>query len=116
MIVLHVIQTLDVGLPYGSWMADWSAMQHKLLDDAQTHLQDWVKERVTTTVTLDIKTRHGYPRSEIVAVAEEEGVDLIVIGTHGRTGLSHVVMGSVAERVVRTAPSAVLTVRPADAG
>jgi universal stress protein A len=54
----------------------------------------------------------GTPYRTIVEVAEAEKVDLIVMATHGRTGLSHLVMGSVAERVVRTAPCPVLTVRP----
>jgi universal stress protein A len=54
----------------------------------------------------------GSPADEIVKVAAAEHVDLIVIATHGRTGLSHLVMGSVAERVVRTAPCPVMTIRP----
>jgi len=53
----------------------------------------------------------GRPAPEIVQHAERERVDLIVVGTHGRTGLAHVVMGSVAEAVVRTAPCQVLTIR-----
>jgi nucleotide-binding universal stress UspA family protein len=55
----------------------------------------------------------GRAAAEIVRFAESEHVDLIVMGTHGRTGLAHVVMGSVAEAVVRRAPSQVLTIRPA---
>jgi nucleotide-binding universal stress UspA family protein len=51
------------------------------------------------------------PVSEILAVAAEEGCDLIVLGTHGRTGLRRVLMGSVAEQVVRKAPCPVLTVK-----
>ena len=54
----------------------------------------------------------GTPYRKIVDVAAAENVDLIVMATHGRTGLSHLVMGSVAERVVRTAPCPVLTIRP----
>jgi universal stress protein A len=54
----------------------------------------------------------GSPSDEIVKVAAAQKVDLIVIATHGRAGLSHLVMGSVAERVVRTAPCPVLTIRP----
>ena len=54
----------------------------------------------------------GSPSHEIVKVAAAEQVDLIVIATHGRTGFSHLVMGSVAERVVRTAPCPVMTIRP----
>ncbi|MEZ5943733.1 MAG: universal stress protein [Planctomycetaceae bacterium] len=49
---------------------------------------------------------------EIIRYAKDEDIDLIVIGTHGRTGLVHVLMGSVAEKVVRKAPCPVLTVRP----
>lgn len=55
----------------------------------------------------------GVPFEEIVKIAEEEHADMIVMGTHGRTGLGRAFMGSVAERVVRLAPCPVLTVRPA---
>lgn len=53
----------------------------------------------------------GVPAKEIVSFAKEEGIDLIVMGTHGRTGLSHLFMGSTAENVVRTAMCPVLIVR-----
>jgi nucleotide-binding universal stress UspA family protein len=55
--------------------------------------------------------RRGDPVDEILQYAGEEPIDLIVMGTHGRTGFAHVVLGSVAERVVRKAPCPVLTVR-----
>ena len=55
--------------------------------------------------------RSGGPVEEIMATAEAEHVDLIVMGTHGRTGLTHVLMGSVAESVVRQSSCPVLTVR-----
>ena len=54
----------------------------------------------------------GIPYRKIVDLAEEEKSDLIVMTTHGRTGLSHLVMGSVTEKIVRTAPCPVLTIRP----
>jgi universal stress protein A len=53
----------------------------------------------------------GNPAREIVRLAEQEAVDLIVLGTHGRTGLARVLMGSVAEQVVRNAKSPVLVVK-----
>jgi universal stress protein A len=56
-------------------------------------------------------SRMGIPGEEIVKLAEEESVDLIIMGTHGRTGLSHLLLGSTAETVVRTAQCPVLTVR-----
>ena len=52
----------------------------------------------------------GIPDREIVRLGKELGADWIVLGTHGRTGLSHLLLGSVAERVVRTSPVPVLTV------
>jgi len=54
----------------------------------------------------------GVPYRKIIEIAEAEKVDLIVMATHGRTGLSHLFMGSVAERVVRTAPCPALTICP----
>lgn len=58
------------------------------------------------------EVRLGTAFVEILRYAKEVQIDLIVIGTHGRTGLKHVLLGSVAERVVRMAPCPVLTVRP----
>ena len=58
--------------------------------------------------------KNGPPFVEIVRYAKEEKFDLIVIGTHGRSGLAHMLLGSVAEKVVRKASCPVLTVRPED--
>ncbi|HHT9119558.1 MAG TPA: universal stress protein [Candidatus Hypogeohydataceae bacterium YC41] len=62
---------------------------------------------------LDVETivTMGIPAVEIINAARQKGIDLIVMGTHGRTGIAHVVIGSVAENVVRKAPCPVLTVR-----
>lgn len=56
--------------------------------------------------------RRGEPYREIITFAQEEGVDLIVMATHGRTGLAHVFLGSVAEKVVHHSTIPVLTVKP----
>jgi universal stress protein A len=58
--------------------------------------------------------RVGAPFMEIVGTAQSENVDLIVMGTHGRTGLAHILLGSVADRVLHKAPCPVLTVRHPD--
>ncbi len=57
--------------------------------------------------------RVGDVIQETLAVIEEEGIDLVVIGTHGRKGISHFLLGSTTEKLVRSAPCPVLTVRPA---
>jgi nucleotide-binding universal stress UspA family protein len=62
---------------------------------------------IVTTVELG-----GVPAGEIVRFAREFGCDLLVLGTHGRTGLGHLILGSVAEAVIRAAPCPVLVVRP----
>jgi nucleotide-binding universal stress UspA family protein len=64
---------------------------------------------VTATVT-------GLTAKELVRYATEHEIDLIVMGTHGRHGIAHLILGSVAEHIVRTAPCPVLTVRGAGAG
>lgn len=64
--------------------------------------------------TVTATQLQGYPPTEIAGYAKSGGFDLIVMGTHGRRGLSHLMIGSVAERVVRLAPCAVLTVRKAN--
>ena len=62
-------------------------------------------------IVVSAKTVHGVPYRAIVDSAVSEQADLIVMGTHGRTGLSHLFLGSVAERVVRTSRVPVITVR-----
>lgn len=82
-------------------------------------MSDGARERLHTIVSPAeqaalaplFAVRTGDPASEIVSYAEEAGIDLIVMGTHGRGLVGHVLMGSVAEKVVRTAPCPVLTVR-----
>jgi nucleotide-binding universal stress UspA family protein len=62
-------------------------------------------------MSVELLLGHGQPVEEIIRVAEEKQIDIIVVGTQGRTGLSHLLLGSVAERVVRIAECPVLVVR-----
>ena len=63
------------------------------------------------TGTREVQVAAGHPAETIVRMARELAVDLIIMATHGRTGVSHLLLGSVAEHVVRHAPCPVLTVR-----
>ena len=63
-------------------------------------------------MTVETLVVWGSPPVEICRIAQERHVDLIIMGTHGRTALAHLLIGSVAERVVRHAPCSVLIVRP----
>ena len=80
-------------------------------DDAQIQaMLDGVLAQVDR-VPCEKRLLHGVPWREIISLAEKENVKLIVMGTHGRTGLVRALMGSVAEAVVRHAPCPVLTIR-----
>lgn len=80
--------------------------------DAEADLREFV-EGLPDELRSQLETHclQGEPALTIAKVAEEGAFDLIVLGTHGRTGVSHVALGSVAERVVRHAKCPVLTVR-----
>ncbi len=74
-------------------------------------LDQWCERARAAGVAADKRTAFGATHAEICAAAAAVGADLIVIGTHGRSGLMHTLLGSVAEKVVRKAPCPVLTVR-----
>lgn len=77
---------------------------------ASTELQEWAAEAQRSAPTTATELG-GEPAAEIVRFVAELGCDLIVMGTHGRTGLRHLALGSVAEAVIRAAPCPVLIVR-----
>jgi nucleotide-binding universal stress UspA family protein len=81
-------------------------------EEARGILDEFVTKNVNPDIKLAPTVRTGNPADEIRRFAEQEGVDLIVMATHGRTGLRHVVLGSVAEKVVRLSSIPVLTVKP----
>ena len=81
------------------------------VEKTETELADLARTHLTELGSTTVKVTVGKPVEEIVQVARDEAVDLIVMGTHGRTGLRHVLLGSVAETVVRTAPCPVFTVK-----
>jgi len=92
-------------VPVGPATEDILQSARKEMDSfAAEHFKD-IEVEVITDVVL------GRPFMEIIQYARKQCIDLIVLATHGRTGLSHVLLGSVAERVVRKAPCPVLTIR-----
>ena len=118
-IVYNVIAVAESPFPNADeeWVA--SQVQHRMvkkaLEDRKRLLATFVEKDFTDIITK-IKIRQevdiGIPYKKIVEKAVEEGVDLIVICTHGRTGLLHMLIGSVTEKVVRLASCPVLSVPP----
>jgi nucleotide-binding universal stress UspA family protein len=87
---------------------------HRLHSDAEAHrmLEEFVAANVSPDVRFIPVVRMGHPAEEVCRFAEEEGVDLVIVATHGRTGLRHILLGSVAEKIVRLSSAPVLTVKP----
>jgi universal stress protein A len=110
LVLLHVVEPVDY--PMRSYPHLVTTMMDYLERQAHLDLAQMLPEAQDVKVEVIRRVVRGLPYRTIVEVAEAEKVDLIVMATHGRTGLSHLVMGSVAERVVRTAPCPVLTIRP----
>jgi universal stress protein A len=74
-------------------------------------LHAWAAKAKSKGLNVRVALRAGEPDQEIIALATDELADLVVVGTHGRGGIDRALLGSVADRVIRTAPCPVLTVR-----
>ena len=94
----------------GSAEASFAAYMNYVRTDADEQLSGRRNRVEEARLTADTFVDVGLPAEKIVKLAREKQVDLIVMGTHGRTGLSHMLIGSVAERVVRFAPCPVMVV------
>jgi universal stress protein A len=110
--LLNVIGIPALGVPELG-LAMSPMMIDQTIVDNQTALDELAKARCAAPYG-QILVRTGDARDVINQTAKEIGADLIVMGTHGRRGISRALLGSVAETVVRTAPCAVLTVRLRD--
>jgi len=96
----------------GIALDDFNLDPERTSGEVRRRLEGVLKEELPPETAADVQVDLGHPAEEIVAQARQFRADLIVMATHGRTGLRHVLMGSVAEKVVRRAPCPVLTVRP----
>lgn len=97
--LLHVVESRE------GHRGQTVAEAHRLLDE-------FIAKHINPDVKFIPAVRTGHAPEEICRFAEEEGVDLVVIATHGRTGLRHIVLGSIAEKTVRLSNIPVLTVKP----
>ena len=108
--LMHVVET------HVNDMGDMLKQIDLLMDDTQIdnlkmRLINLIPEKVRTNVLLESIVVKGIPFVEIIKTAKDKQVDLIVMGIHGRTGLEHILLGSVAERVIQRAPCPVLSIR-----
>jgi universal stress protein A len=110
--LLHVVQDLSLVLPDPvSGAPPLGPPIDQLTAAVLVAMDKLIAENKLANLKVHKEVREGSPFYEVIRFAKEVDIDLIVMGTHGRTGLVHVLLGSVTEKVVRKAPCPVLTVR-----
>ena len=107
--LLHVVEETALPIIYGiePVLVQVSEVQHQ----ARQALERLVREVGVADGSYNVHVTVGHPASDIVGFAERQGIDLVVIATHGLTGIKRLLLGSVAERVVHRAPCPVFTVK-----
>jgi universal stress protein A len=107
--LIHVVQ---INYGYGEFAAiDYALLEKQIREGSEKQLTDLAETEIGNDVSAKVVVGTGVPAREIVDTARIQNSDLIIISTHGRTGLKHVIVGSTAENVVRHAPCPVLVVR-----
>jgi universal stress protein A len=109
--LLHVVQDPTGYLPTEA-LAALPQLREDMEKDARQRLAGLLAGDADRKLPVTREVRTGVPFVEIIGYAKGHAVDLIVMGTHGRGAVAHLLLGNVAERVVRKAPCPVLTVRP----
>ncbi len=110
-ILLYVVEPVIYPADFSFGQVAIPSMENELRERAATQLEKLIETEVHNDVRARSVVRSGKPFFEINQLAREENVDLIIIATHGHTGIEHVLFGSTAEKVVRKAPCPVLSIR-----
>ena len=117
--LLHVIPDIQIGTYFGlptiptqpQVQIDSDRIMIDIEKQVKQALEEVLPPEVRDTIPVECLIRHGAPFLEIIRCAEQIGADLIVCGTHGRTGLKQAIIGTVAEKVVRKSRIPVLSIR-----
>jgi len=109
--IIYVIEPLLQAADVSWTTVDFEQLNLAHKESAQKQLAQLVEERIPKGMEVQTKTLFGKPFVEILKAAKANNADLIVMATHGRGAISHILMGSTAEKVVRKAPCPVLTVK-----
>ena len=95
-----------------AWVGvDDRALKDEHVSEARKNMENIIRDQIPPEMAVETQVRSGDAVEEIIHFAEDVGADLIVMATHGRGGLSHILMGSTAEQVIRKASCPVLTLK-----
>lgn len=111
LILIYVVETAVYPADFGFGQVTIPAVEREMTERGEAELKKLVATQVAGAVPAQVIVVGGKPFLEIIKAAEEERADLIVIATHGHTGVEHILFGSTAEKVVRKAPCDVMVVR-----
>ena len=111
--VLHAVQDVANFLPELGFINPAAALSNiePMLQSASKSMEEFLKPYKNQGVEFVTHCLQGNPLDEIILLAKEENIDLIILGTHGHTGLAHLFLGSLAETLVRQSPCPVLSLR-----
>ncbi len=110
--VIHVIRSAEDFAGFEMGAAWYAAFEKDLMDGAEKSMKRFIEEQLNDVGNVTTHVVVGDVVDEIINYIENNGIDLVIIGTHGRKGLEKVMFGSVAEGVVGNAPCPVLTINP----
>ena len=110
--LIYVVEPTVYPADLGFGQVVLPGVEDELRQKGAEELAELIENEIGDRVPASSTVRTGTPSKEILAEAEERGVDLIVVATHGHSGVEHMLFGSTAERIVRKAHCPVLTVRP----
>ena len=112
--LLHVVPPLVFPSPVmEEFITEQTHLQftHDVIKGSMEQIEKTFVKKLGAFSDYEVKILNGHPSSEILRFLEDHSADLVVMGTHGLTGLAHFFLGSTAEKVVRRAPCSVLTIK-----
>ncbi len=111
LVLVHIInEPIDLRGFYVPHIS-FDKLEEEITAGAEKMMEQFCRQHFSGFDNYEYLIQPGIPYQEIISVAQDKSADMIVLGTHGRTGLDHVLFGSTAEKVVRKSTLPVLTVR-----
>lgn len=111
LVLMYVVEPTIYPSDFGFGQVGFPDVEQELHEKATKELDTLVKDLLPHTVISTSIVSTGIPFVEITTYAQQENIDLIIVATHGRTGVEHILFGSTAEKIIRKAPCPVLVVR-----